>query len=36
MAWAARNKGSTCTACEGTENHSSRRWMVIAKKLSAV
>jgi hypothetical protein len=30
------NSGSTCTACDGTLNHSRRRWMVMAKKLSVV
>jgi hypothetical protein len=31
MACAATNSGSTCSACEGTLNHSRRRWMVMAK-----
>ena len=35
-ACAAANSGSTCSACDGTENHSSRRWIVMAKKLSKV
>jgi hypothetical protein len=30
-ACAARNSGRICTACDGTVNHSSRRWIVIAK-----
>lgn len=28
--------GSTCSACDATGYHSSRRWMVIAKKPSVV
>ena len=33
IAWAAANRGSTCTAWDGTLNHSRRRWIVMAKKL---
>jgi len=35
-ACAAPNSGRICTAWDGTVNQRSRRWMVIAKKLSSV
>jgi len=33
---AAASSGHTCSACSNTENHSKRRWIVTARKLSSV
>jgi hypothetical protein len=35
-ACAVKNKGSTCIACEGTVNHSNRRWIINEKNPKAV
>jgi hypothetical protein len=35
-ACAVKNKGSTCMACEGTVNHSNRRWIMSEKNPNAV